>query len=144
MRLRTSTTVGLVGALLAGGVAAPAALGATKPKPKPIVGSYEATATPDPTPLAGEICQPTVPTARFTKEVTVPAKGTLFVDIDNTLDWAVAVRDAVGDTLASDDATPPAKESISVSFKKKQKVLIDACNFAGEPLVTVKYKFVYK
>jgi hypothetical protein len=149
MTLRTAATLGLAGALLAGAVAAPAALGETKPKPKPITGSYQATATPDPTStdvVSGDACvAPTVPTARFSHTFKVPARGTLFVDLQNQLDWSVAIRDGEGDRVASaDGGSPEVKESTSVSFKKKQTVIIDTCNFLGEPTITVKYKFVYK
>lgn len=147
MNLRHATTLGLVGVLVAGGITTQA-LGATKPKPKPIVGSYEATATPDPTstsPTTSEICVPTIPTAKFSHTFKVPAKGTLFVDLQNSLDWSMAIRDADGDVVASADGDfPDVKESTAATFKKKQTVTIDACNFAGEPTITVKYKFVYK
>lgn len=147
MSLRTATTLGLAGLLVAGAATAPAALAAKpKPKPKPITGSYTATATPDPTPIAlSGPCEPTLPGAKHRFEFKVPAKGTLFVDVQNTLDWAVAIRTADGETLAAEDGgTPEVKESTSAGFKKKQTVYIEACNFAGEPAVTVKYKFLYK
>lgn len=147
MRARTVLSTGLVGLLVASGVTTQAT-GAMKAKPKPIVGSYEATATPDPTStslITGEVCVPTIPTAKFSHTFKVPARGTLFVDLQNSLDWSLAIRDADGDVVASaDGGSPEVKESTSAGFKKKQTVTIDACNFLGEPTITVKYKFVYK
>jgi hypothetical protein len=148
MNARTATTLGAATALLVTAAVAPSALSAPKPKPKPkpIVGSYQATATPDPTPIAlTGPCEPTLPGAMHRHEFKVPAKGTLFVNLENTLDWAVAIRTTDGETLAAEDGgTPEVKESTSAGFKKKQTVYIDACNFAGEPAVTVNYRFVYK
>lgn len=146
MSVPKTTTLGLVG-LLVCGVAALPAIAAPKPapKPKPITGTYQASATPDPTPIAGDVCTPTLPGAMHTKEFTVPAKGVLYIDLQNTLDWAVKVRATNGDVLGSQDGgTPEMKESTSIVFKKKEKVFIDTCNFAGEPTITVNYRFVYK
>lgn len=148
MPTRTPLALGLVGALLVGGAVAPAALGATKPKPKPIKRSYEATATPDPTstnPVSGETCDPTVPTAKHVHTFTVPAKGVLSVSLKNTLDWSVAIRDSFGDTVASaDGGSPEVQETTAASFKRKEKITIETCNFAGEPTVPVSYVFTYK
>jgi hypothetical protein len=145
--IRRITTLGIASALIAGSFAAPGALGAPKPKPKPkpkpITGSYQASALPDPS--ATSACQPLLPTARFTREFKVPAAGRLLVELQNTLDWAAAVRAADGTILGDADASSPeVKEAVEVTFKKAQKISIDACNFAGEPEITVKYTFTYK
>jgi len=148
MSTRTPLAVGLVGALVAAGALAPAALGATKPKPKPITRTYEATATPDPTstnPVTNEICAPTTPTAKHVYAFTVPAKGVLSVTLGNQLDWSVAIRDSYGDTLATaDGGTPTDKETTASSFKRKEKITIETCNFAGEPTIPVSFTFTYK
>jgi hypothetical protein len=150
MRSRTALSTTLVAALLA--AAASPSLAATKPKPKPkpkpIHGSYTATAYPDPTstnPVTSEPCVPTLPTAKFSKPFKVPAAGILHVELANQLDWSLAVRDADGeDEATSDGGLPTDKEMVDVPLKKKQKILIDACNFLGEDSVTVSYTFTYK
>jgi hypothetical protein len=133
--------------LLAAGVATPS-LAATKKKPKPIKGSYQASATPDPTstnPVDNNPCRPNLPGAKNSHPFTIPAAGTLHVELNNKLDWSLAVRDKDGeDEATSDGGMPTDKEMVDVPFKKKQKILIDACNFLGEDSVTVSYTFTYK
>jgi hypothetical protein len=133
--------------LLAAGAATPS-LAATKKKPKPIKGSYQASATPDPTstnPVDNNPCRPNLPGAKHSHKFTIPAAGTLHVELNNKLDWSLAVRDADGeDEATSDGGLPTDKEMVDVPFKKKQKILIDACNFLGEDSVTVSYTFTYK
>lgn len=140
MRLRTAAITSLV-AVAAAGTFTPALAG---PTPKPITKTYTASATPDPTPIAGEVCQPTIPSARHTTPFKVPAAGTLAITIKMDLDWALGLRTKSGSTLASSDGPNPTDaESIQVKFKKAQDVLIDACNFAGGPTAQVTYTFTY-
>ena len=144
MKTRLVTAVAVVAAVA---VAHTPAL-AGKPKPKPITGSYRATATPDPTSTSqvdNTQCRPTVPTGMDSHPFTVPAAGSLQVKLANKFDWSLAVRDAQGNTLASSDGgLPTDPEATYVTFKKKTKITIDACNFAGEPQVGVSYTFTYK
>ena len=133
MRLRTAAATSLV-AVAAAGTLAPALAA----PPKPIKMSYEATATPDVTTSnVTEICAPVTPTAKHSTEFKVPAAGTLKVELGNTLDWALGLR--VGGKLvaSADGGSPDVKEVVTTKFKKATVVSIDACNFAGEPVVPV-------
>lgn len=147
MRSRTVLTVSFA-AVVALGSVAPSFAGPRKPLPKPIHGTYTATATPDPTstnPLTNQPCRPNLPGAMDSHTFTVPAKGTLLVQLNNTLDWSVALRDLSGNEFtAADGGTPTAKEVVEFPFKKKTKITIDTCNFTGEPSITVDYTFTYK
>jgi len=143
MHARTALSAGLA-ALLVAGAAAPS-VAATKKKPKPIKGSFVATGLPDPTPIAGTTCEPTLPTSKTEKAFTVPARGVLHIELENTLDWSVSVLTTDGEMLGcADGGTPTDIEMTDVSFKKKTKVILRAANFAGEPTVTVNYVFTYK
>ncbi len=144
MRTRTLLATALVG-VVAVGSATPSF--AAKPKPKPMTQTYTATAYPDPTstnPATNEICAPTLPTAIFKHEFVIPAAGTLEVALKNKLDWSIAIREGSESLASSDGGTPDVVESTSISFKKKTKVSIDTCNFAGEPNVEVTATFTYK
>jgi hypothetical protein len=146
--MRRTLSVALALGLAAG--AATPSLAATKKKPKPIKGSYTAQAMPDPTNNnVRDICDGALNSggnvSRFDKAFTVPAAGTLTVAMANTLDWGLVVLDPDGYSEGeSDGSTPTDVESVSIPFKKKQKVTIRTCNFAGEPEVNVSYTFTYK
>ena len=146
MRTRSVLVAGLVAVTAAGSLAP--AMAATKSKPKPIKIAYTATALPDPTstnPATGEICAPTSPAAIYSHTFKVPAAGILDINLNNDLDWSVAIRDADGESLASaDGGAPQDKESTSVRFKKATTVSIDTCNFAGEPEINVTGLFTYR
>ena len=146
MRTRSVLVMGLV-AMTAAGSLAPA-VAATKSKPKPVKIAYTATALPDPSstnPATGEICAPTSPAAIHSYTFKVPAPGILDIQLNNSLDWSVAIRDADGESLAtSDGGTPTDPEATSVRFKKAGTVSIDTCNFAGEPEIDVTGLFTYK
>ena len=138
MRIRTALVVSL-SAVVAVGALSPASAA-----PKPITKTYTASATPDPSPAAGKVCQPVTPSARFTEPFKVPAAGTLAITIKMTGDWALGLRTKSGSTLASSDGgAPQDPESIQMKFKKPAEVLIDACNFAGAPTAEVTYTFTY-
>lgn len=138
MRLRTVAITSMV-AVAAAGTLAPAVAA-----PKPITKTYEVgPLTPDPTPIAGDICDPVTPTAIHSEPFKVPSAGTLKVDIDFVGDWALAMRDEKkGSRLAESDGTSPeTDESMQVKFKRATDVLIDSCNFAGGPTATVTLVF---
>lgn len=139
----------LVGCLTVATVsAAPSALAA--PKKKPITGSYTATApTPDPTnfvPGKYPVCAQNVPGSYDAHPFTVPAKGTLHIDLTGFVgDWDLLLVDADKAMIGESGNTPPVnEETVDVSFKKSQKVSIIACNWAGGSTGNVKYVFTYK
>ena len=148
MKIRLLAAVTLVG--LVGAVPALPATAAKKPKPKPIHGAYTATATPDPTsdtpaPVGKGKCDPKTPSARFTHAFTVPAAGTLTVQLNNKLDWSGDIRDTDGTVETdSDGGAPNTPEAMEITFKKKTPVVIGTCNFSGEPSINVTYTFTYK
>ena len=75
----------------------------------------------------------------------MPAAGTLHVELANQLDWALVVLDTDGFSEGESDGSGPTDhEAVDLPFKKKQKVTIRTCNFAGEPQVNVSYVFTYK
>lgn len=129
MRIRTAAATSLL-AVVAAGSLAPAVAG---PAAKPVKKTYTATApTPDPSPVAGDICDPVLPGAKHEEKFTVPAAGTLKVTMVQELDWALALLDGTGKRLAeSDGGSPTDAESMQVKFKKKTDVVIRSCNFAG-------------
>lgn len=139
-RLRTVAATSLV-AVVATGALAPALAA-----PKPIEKKWTATApTPDPTPVAGDICDPAIPSAKHEEKFTVPAAGTLKVTMVQELDWALALLDSSGKRLAeSDGGTPTDVESMQVKFKKKTDVIIRSCNFAGTATSAMTAVFTYK
>ncbi len=139
MRLRTVAVTSLV-AVTAAGALTPALAA-----PKQIKKTYTATApTPDPTPFVGYICDPLLPGAKHEQKFTVPAAGTLKVEMAQPFDWALALLDDKGKRLAeSDSGDPLAQESMQLKFKRKTNVVIRACNFAGTPTSTVTYTFTF-
>ncbi|MDP3711199.1 MAG: hypothetical protein Q8R60_01775 [Mycobacteriales bacterium] len=123
------------------------------PKPKPITATYTATAaTPDPTGgVASDysLCGQTVPGSFDKRPFTVPAAGTLKVELSGYVnDWDLLLMDGAGKELAGSGsggyAPAPAPEVVTVKFKKKTPVQIVACNWAGGPTGTVTYTFTYK
>ena len=138
MRLRTVAAASMV-AVAAAGTLAPALAAPAKP----ITKTYTATAvTPDGTPVAGDICDPVLPTAKHEEAFKVPGPGTLKVTMVQELDWALALIDSKGKRLAeSDGGVPTDKESMQVKFKKATDVVIRSCNFAGTPTSEITYTF---
>lgn len=145
MRTRTALA-GAVALLAAAGSLSPAL---ASPTGGVVKGTWAASATPDPTgdsPAGGGKCAPTVPTARATKEFTVPGPGTLEMSLNNQLDWSGDIRtkgdnEVVGD---ADGGSPTDVEVVSATFKKKTVVILGACNLEGEPSVNVTYTFTPK
>ena len=147
MKIRALCTASLLG-VVAASAAVPALAAKPKPRPKPIKGGFAATAHPDPTsnnPAGGGTCDPKTPGARVTHAFTVPAAGTLSVQLNNSLDWTGDIRDADGSVETdSDGGSPTTPEAMEVSFKRRTPVVIGVCNFAGEPTINVTYTFTYK
>jgi hypothetical protein len=122
---------------------------ATKKKPKPITKTYKVQLPPDPTGNVGtEGCAGLNPASQDQHPFTVPAKGTLKVHLSSQdptggqLDWDLALLDADGSTLST-STSAGAEEGTLDKFKKKQSVLIQACNLAGLPDATVTFTFTY-
>jgi hypothetical protein len=144
-------TVAVVAATLAVAGASPAL---AKAKPKPLKGSWSYTdVTPDPTITVlntaqslGPHCNGAVPAAPVdvnTHMITVAGKGTLTVAGNNTLDWAMEVRDAKGHQLAaSDGSLPQSLEGTSVDLTKGT-YSVTYCNLTGAPTMTATYSYVY-
>ena len=140
----------LAGAVVAGLALSPAAVAA--PKPKPITKTYTATAPlPDPSNGTNDysVCAQNVPQSFHLERVTVPAAGTLKVELSGyTNDWDLLVMDGAGRELGGSGsggyAPAPAPEVVSLKLKKKTDVQIVACNWAGGPTGTVTYTFTFK
>lgn len=132
--MRRSTVLIASGLLLVG-----TATAGSSAAPEPKSETYNAVApTPDPSQAANGTCNTTLPTARDRHPFTVPGKGVLSVSLKNTADWALAVRDSSGSTLAdADGGDPTTVEKVTIKVKKKMDVMVDACNWAGEPSVSV-------
>jgi hypothetical protein len=116
-----------------------------KSKPGPVSGSYTASATPDPSSAAPGrgVCDPVTEGGKDTHPFKVPAAGVLHVELANTLDWSLAVRDGAKTLASSDGASSTDKEQVDVLFKAAESVTFEACNFTGEPEVAVSYTFTY-
>ena len=148
MRTRTVLAGALVAVVAAGGFSPSFAAPKPKPKPKPITGAYTAMAAPDPTStslgVGSNVCKPTSPAGKFSYTFKVPAAGTLEARSANMLDWSLALVEGGSQLSTSDGGGPQDKEAVSASFKKATTVVIDACNFAGEPQIKISFVFTYK
>ncbi len=124
-----------------------AALPASAAPPKPMGGTYTATGLPDPTPIAGTTCVPTLPTnlSRHVKEVELPAAGTLELRMNNAtpaLDWSVAILDSKGRVLGcTDGGTPETIEVVKVKIKAGGTYTLASQNFAGTPTCDMKWAY---
>ena len=143
---RTTLSLALVTAV-AGTLAAPA-VGAPA---KPIKESFDYTdATADPTASAPapagtyDGCDGAItPFAEKGFVISLPAKGSLKVKLNNTGDWGLDVRDAKGKVLGSSDGgTPETLEAVTVKIKAAGKYTIVPCNLGGSPIAdgTWEYK----
>jgi hypothetical protein len=138
---------------VAGLVAVPAQA-ATKPKPKPIKGSYALNLVPDPTgELAGQGlgdgCVGVSPAGQDKHAFTVPARGVLTVVLDSAdptgagvTDWDLYLLDADG-VIISEGTSGISHEEVAAKFKKKEKVTFWVCNLIGQPSGSVRYTFTY-
>lgn len=148
MRTRNILAASLVVVAAAGSLSPAVAKGKPKAKPKPIVVQYTAgplTVDPTTSGTVRDTCDVVNPTARDRHPFKVPAAGVLKVDMVQTGDWAIAVRDKDGSTIGkSDGAGPLDVESVELPFKKGEEVLVDTCNFAGAPTAKITLKFTYK
>lgn len=133
---------GLVAAL---GSAVPAVAG----KKKPITGSF--TASGIPYPVDNDVnqrgCEDGIEGVhKTTMPFQAPAPGTLTVTMTKfQLDWDLWVTDPDRNVLGYSDqpiATP--NELVTLQMAAKEKVLIAACNFTGEPQAVVDYKFTFR
>jgi hypothetical protein len=142
--------VGIAGAL-------PAFAAPTKPKPKPLKGSWSFTdATPDPSATAegtasgtDPYCHgghvPAAPVDKNSYTVKIKGPGTLTVLGDNTLDWAMELDNSKGQLLAaSDGSSPQDKEGIVAAVKKPGTYTVVFCNLSGGPTATADYTYKYR
>lgn len=137
MKVRTAAAASLAAVAALGALAPASAAG------KPVVTKYTAQATPDPTTTTpgGEVCDPVTPTARHRTVYKVPAAGTVKVELANTLDWAIGIREGEKLLGSADGASPEVREVAQVKVKKAVTLNLDVCNFAGEPSVAVTVTF---
>lgn len=104
--------------------------------------------TPDPTVVTNPASQhcsgglaPASPADVNEHTFKAKKRGTLFLTSHNALDWAVEVRTKSGANIGgTDGGSPTDAENLSVSLKKGTYKII-YCNFAGEPTITVDYRF---
>ncbi|HVF20556.1 MAG TPA: hypothetical protein VNA14_09965 [Mycobacteriales bacterium] len=139
--MKRSLMLGVTAALTGAVVAMPASAA----PPKPMSETYTANGLPDPTPIAGTTCVPTLPTSRHSKVVTIPAAGTLELRMANAtpaLDWSVAILDSKGRMLGcTDGGTPETVEVVKVKIKTAGKYTLASNNFAGTPTCTMKWTY---
>jgi hypothetical protein len=150
-----------VALLTAAAVTAVPAHAATKPKPKPIRGSYAVSLPPDVTTDAFSSTGAKNPTGAQCGLLTastnshpfkVPAAGKLKVVLDspNPLpvgtplgpDWDLHIIDADGSELDASTSTTSHEET-NDKFKKSDHITIEVCNITGQPSATVTYTFTY-
>ena len=155
-RRGTVTALALAAVGVAGVV--PAVAATAKPKPKPLKGSWSYTDyTPDPTVSVlnsaemrtGSTCEgavPAGPTDVNVHTLKVNGKGSLTVTGDNTLDWAMDIRDPKGKQIAvSDGGLPQDKEGVAgVAITKPGTYSVVFCNLGGAPTATATYLFTYR
>ena len=113
--------------------------------PAPIEESYQATALPYPNGSydSGEGCFYGVDGVhKHFHEFEAPRKGKFEVGIPAlTGDWDLFVTDPEGNVLAESSDDSGVAEHTELKLKKAQQISIVACNWAGEPQVTVEYSF---
>ena len=111
--------------------------------PKPMTGSYAATA---PVPGGAVACDGTVPQSLHSQEVELPAAGKLVVDLTGfTGDWDLFVS-SKGSVLGAAETggvggVDEALEKVSIKIKRATVVSIDSCNWAGGPTGAVEWTF---
>jgi hypothetical protein len=149
-----STVTTAAALLLAGSVAAAsgAAAAPAKHKTKVLKGSFQVQAPPDPTMDAtaqvGMECHNIDPLSVVEHALTMPAKGTLKVDLNSPdptgghMDWDLYLLNGSGTVIGSSHG-PTASEEV-VTPIGKGKVTVRACNLAGEPSATVTWALTYK
>ena len=156
MNRRGTVTALAIAAVGVAGVV-PAFAATAKPKPKPLKGTWSYTDyTPDPTVSvvneaemrSGSTCEgaiPAGPTDVNVHTLKVKGKGTLAVIGNNTLDWAMDVRDAKGNQIGSSDGPfPQDKEGIAgLTLAKPGTYSVIFCNLGGAPTATATYSFKY-
>jgi len=156
---RRGTVAALAIAAVGAAGITPALAAPAKAKPKPLKGTWSYTdVTVDPTPSAmgaapgtparDGFCVGTVPSAPSdvnTHTLKVTGKGTLTVTGNNTLDWAMEIRDAKGTFLGgSDGGFPQDKEGTVLAVSKPGTYKVVFCNLGGAPTATAAYTYKYR
>jgi hypothetical protein len=105
--------------------------------------------TPDPSTLqndATQHCEGTAPAGPAdVNSYPFKAKraGVLTLTAHNSADWAMEVKDSKGNIITgTDGADVNTPENMVVTLRKGAYEVI-YCNFAGEPQITVDYKFTF-
>ena len=143
-----------VTAVAAAGVV-PAFATAERAKAKPLKGTWSFTdVTPDPSATAeGNVpggkdpyCHgghvPSAPVDKNAYTLKLTRAGTLTVVGSNTLDWAMELDDAKGNTVASSDGgLPQDNEGLVAALPKAGSYTLLYCNLTGAPTATASYSF---
>lgn len=120
------------------------------PKPKAFKGSKDVTDnTADPTGSGtpGADCSSMLPVAGTPLEdapttIKIPGNGKLRVQLANTGDWALEVRDPKGIVIGSSDGgTPETAEQTTVKTKKAGTYKVFACNLGGAPTAKLSWSW---
>ncbi|HEX4655421.1 MAG TPA: hypothetical protein VH274_06750 [Mycobacteriales bacterium] len=120
-------------------------------KTKVLKGGYQLVLPPDPTMEAtgqvGMECFNVDPASADNHPLTLPAKGTIKIDLASTdptgnLDWDLYLLDAKGNTIGASNGSTSQEEVNARAGKGK--VTIRACNLMGQPTASVSYVFTFK
>ncbi len=118
---------------------------------KPIEKTYTATAPlPDPSNYAMQsqysVCAQNVPQSFHVEEFSAPEPGTIKAVLSGYVgDWDFLMTDEKGREVGNSGLTAVQgeDETITYKFKKAGTINLIACNWAGGPTGTVKYKFTF-
>jgi hypothetical protein len=149
-------TVATVSALALAAAGATPALAAVTAKHKALKGSWTFTDfTPDPTVSVMNSakkldphCDGDVPAGPMdvnAQKIKVSGPGTLTVVGNNTLDWAMEVRDRKGIQLTSSDGgLPQDTEGVVLPLRKAGTYTVVFCNLGGAPTADATYSYKYR
>jgi len=105
--------------------------------------------TPDPSTLQNDATQhcegqlPAGPADVNSQPFKAKRAGVLSLTAHNSADWAMEVKDSKGNIITgTDGADVNTPENMVVTLRKGSYEVI-YCNFAGEPSITVDYKFTF-
>ncbi len=124
-------------------------IGASAGAKAPASGTWTYTdSTPDPSTVQNDATQhcsggsvPPAPTDVNSYPFKTKKAGTLTLTAHNSSDWAMEVKDSKGNIITgTDGADVTTPENMVVTLRKGAYEVI-YCNFAGEPQITVDYKF---
>lgn len=136
--MRTRLVLAVLPVALIGVVAATPGTAA----PKETTGKFTAAASPDPTAVAGEVCQGLNPSSRFEVPLKIAKPSKFTVEISGySGDWDLTVESKTGAILGQSAGFVEAtEETVSLKFKKPTEIVIVACNFTGGPTASGTYR----